>query len=126
HPVGDSRGAAPSRALLRTRQSRPAATAAPALPRYLDANSHLHRAVRAWFGQARSSARYVAARRRPARCCHRRRGLTMRRRIANRCAGLLVCARTDGRLLVRLLGWRVVLRILKHVVPIRTLAGWMS
>ena len=50
----------------------------------------------------------------------------MRRRIANRCAGLLVCARTDGRLLVRLLGWRVVLPILKHVVPIRTLAGLMS
>jgi hypothetical protein len=48
------------------------------------------------------------------------------RRISNLFRGLLVCARTDAHLLLRVLGWRLALPILKHAVPVRTLAGWMS
>ena len=37
-----------------------------------------------------------------------------------------ICLRTDGRLLVRAIAWRLVLPVLKHAVPLRTLARWMS
>lgn len=50
----------------------------------------------------------------------------MTRRARNRLRGLAVCARTDARLLLRVLGWRLALPILKHAVPVRTLAGWMA
>ena len=36
------------------------------------------------------------------------------------------CFRSDARLLARAFGWRLVLPILKHTVPLRTLARWMS
>jgi hypothetical protein len=50
----------------------------------------------------------------------------VRDRVYARFVGLLACARTDARLLLRVLGWRIVLPILKRVIPVRTLAGWMS
>lgn len=50
----------------------------------------------------------------------------MSRRVYNACRGLVACAQTDPRLLLRILGWRVALPILKRAVPVRTLAGWMS
>ena len=36
------------------------------------------------------------------------------------------CVRSDARLFARALGWRLVLPVLKHAVPLRTFARWMS
>lgn len=41
-------------------------------------------------------------------------------------ARLALCARTDVRLLMRAIGWRLVLPVLKYAVPLRTLARWMA
>jgi hypothetical protein len=54
----------------------------------------------------------------------------MTRSAARRTTGLIIrlaeCLRMDARLVLRAIAWRLVLPILKHVIPLRTLARWMS